>query len=444
MLIPIVLSSDDDVFAFYSFCPHNFLFHDETNTTKIIDGIYVLLRPNSNKNLKKYGPPAIPSHVAHFKIEEMPLEQCQWSLSGPQFPTPTAIQQRYCYPKGNPAYASEKGGALWTMYDRDAKEDDEFRLLHVYFSEKRAANKSITNKASAPIFPKNSNSKKTKRKAVTVDGDLARSAGKCSKKPKRHRSKIKSNFSHIRTTTGVLLPASPLKIKNPIDELSLANVSPNTISTTSVGIKRNESDDGSFGDHLFHPVPSFMANEISELGHGTFVSSLESSLNRSQGNIFRRSHLPGTCNEATKKNRLSLDQLNPTLDLDVLTGLHFSDPSFMIKNPVTETLALPNVQQRTILRPQQNGSYAESLARNLNTLHEMIIREWILSRPYSEQGKLLSIVANWASSLFRSPLELSEGSATLKDQRDEAAYDKETKALKKMEEEDDTDTAVAV
>ena len=39
----------------------------------------------------------------------------QWSLSGPQFPLPTAIQQRYCYPKGDPSYSSVKGGALWTI-----------------------------------------------------------------------------------------------------------------------------------------------------------------------------------------------------------------------------------------------------------------------------------------------------------------------------------------
>jgi hypothetical protein len=46
--------------------------------------------------------------------DELP-STCPWSLSGPQFPHPTAIQQRYCYPKGDPDYSSQKGGALWTM-----------------------------------------------------------------------------------------------------------------------------------------------------------------------------------------------------------------------------------------------------------------------------------------------------------------------------------------
>lgn len=56
---------------------------------------------------------------------------------------PTPIQQRYCYPKGRVEYSSRKGGALWTMYGSDGKEDTEFRLLHVYLSPKRAANQGI-------------------------------------------------------------------------------------------------------------------------------------------------------------------------------------------------------------------------------------------------------------------------------------------------------------
>jgi hypothetical protein len=69
-----------------------------------------------------------------------PKETCPWSLSGPQFPLPTSIQQRYCYPKGDPEYSNTKGGALWTVYDEHGKEDLEYRLLHVYFSAKRAGN----------------------------------------------------------------------------------------------------------------------------------------------------------------------------------------------------------------------------------------------------------------------------------------------------------------
>jgi hypothetical protein len=114
------------------------------------DGLYVLLKPEKKR---KANAPAgtvpsvstakVPAHLAQYLIPDVPPETCPWSLSGPQFPTPTAIQQRYCYPKGDPAYSCRKGGALWTMYDVNKKEDMEFRLLHVYFSAKRAVNRGI-------------------------------------------------------------------------------------------------------------------------------------------------------------------------------------------------------------------------------------------------------------------------------------------------------------
>ena len=85
--------------------------------------------------------PRIPSRLKHYVLTDTPEQSCQWSLSGPQFPQPTRFQQRYCYPKGNLAYSNVKGGALWTCYIEEGKEDLEYRLLHVYYSAKRAGNK---------------------------------------------------------------------------------------------------------------------------------------------------------------------------------------------------------------------------------------------------------------------------------------------------------------
>jgi hypothetical protein len=85
--------------------------------------------------------PRVPSNLKPLVFKETPPEICPWSLSGPQFPTPTAIQQRYCYPKGDPEYSSVKGGALWTAYKENGAEDFDWRILHVYYSAKRAGNK---------------------------------------------------------------------------------------------------------------------------------------------------------------------------------------------------------------------------------------------------------------------------------------------------------------
>jgi hypothetical protein len=79
-------------------------------------------------------------------MREKPPASCPWSISGPQFARPTAIQQRYCYPKGDTAYSSRMGGALWTMYTSDGRENLDYRLLHVYFSTKRVFNKAAAAK----------------------------------------------------------------------------------------------------------------------------------------------------------------------------------------------------------------------------------------------------------------------------------------------------------
>jgi hypothetical protein len=212
-----------------------------------------------------------------------------------------------------------------------------------------------------------------------------------------------------------------------------------------MGIQRNESNDDCFGGHLFHPIPSFMANEmIDSFGNDHLTSSsFEPNRCRSPGNIFRRSHStyhhPGS--HATNMHHYSPDQLAPSLDLDTLTGLPFSDPSFTTRDPVTEMLALPNVQQRTIPRHRPNESFSEVLVQKLDVLHEKIIREWILSRPHSERGQLLSIVANWALCVSRSPLELTRGGERVKEQRDDHANGNARVVALMME---DGDKAVAV
>ena len=132
------------------------------------DGLYILLKPLKQlKNEKSQytkaleDDPRIPSNLKSWVYKEKPQLTCPWSLSGPQFPVPTSIQQRYCYPKGEPEYSNVKGGALWTTYDEAGKEDLEYRLLHVYYSAKRAGNKGRTSSSSDVTFPRKKKSKDT-------------------------------------------------------------------------------------------------------------------------------------------------------------------------------------------------------------------------------------------------------------------------------------------
>ena len=54
----------------------------------------------------------------------------------------------------------------------------------------------------------------------------------------------------------------------------------------------------------------------------------------------------------------------------------------------------------------EDEKYADTLLKKLKTVHKNIIHKWIDSRPRSERGRLVSVVANWAQSISKSPLEI--------------------------------------
>mmetsp|Transcript_15527 Transcript_15527/g.35789 ORF Transcript_15527/g.35789 Transcript_15527/m.35789 type:complete len:108 (-) Transcript_15527:1298-1621(-) len=59
------------------------------------------------------------------------------------------------------------------------------------------------------------------------------------------------------------------------------------------------------------------------------------------------------------------------------------------------------------------------LVQKLNAVHEKIIHEWIGSRPRSERGLLVNLVANWARSVSRSPLETCSICGEANEERDD-------------------------
>jgi hypothetical protein len=100
----------------------NFGTHKCDKIRLITDGLYILLKPQQKKkSIHATDQPKVPSMLMDCLMADVPETNCPWSLSGPQFPQPTAIQQRYCYPKGDPVYSSQKGGALWTMVRRRSR-----------------------------------------------------------------------------------------------------------------------------------------------------------------------------------------------------------------------------------------------------------------------------------------------------------------------------------
>ncbi len=376
---------------------------------------------------------SVPHHLRHWVLTDLPAETCPWSLSGPQFPQPTAIQQRYCYPKGDPDYAGRKGGALWTMYGRDGKEDFEFRLLHVYFSAKRAINKGVT--LSAEDRMKQQLQAEAANAAVTVmAGTPKRAAKRVSRavrspwqeratnqaaavkrklcavdsSPPENSKWARRSGSPFRDGRMTLLPPpSPFQTRRIImgeREDATIFVSPNTAgSSDQQSCREGQPFDHSMFDHPpFHMVSSFDIEEPVKPGPVATQNAcpFRNASGREQYEPFLsssgRSLIEGSDSfafneaDATELGGNVVDSWNdPLLPLSSKASFECSDN----KNLATS----PHGNDRPLL------TSAEALKSRLGHVHERI-REGILSHPGSEQGPLLSIVASWARAVATSPL----------------------------------------
>ena len=391
-------------------------------------------------------------------MTNVPPETCPWSLSGPQFPQPTAIQQRYCYPKGDPDYAGRKGGALWTMYGRDGKEDFEFRLLHVYFSAKRAINKGVAlseedrlkqqlqaesaNAAAASMAgtPKRT-AKRVSRAVRSPWQERAenRAAGGKRKlcdeisSPRESSKWPRLSCSPMRNDRVALLgPTSPFQTRR----MSMSDrvtgsifVTPSTSASPSNQESQygNQFDEVMFDHPPFHMVPSF---EIEE----HVKSEVETS--------------KSLCPFRSKTGRPPMGFCLPSGGRALIEGgdsFAFNDADATeLGGNVEDTWNDPLLQlsgkgsfddleqkKRPLVHPPAGGpgSSAESLKSRLGHVHERI-RAGILAHPAAEQGPLLSIVATWARAMAVSPLaptiQRHEGSMMIpnriKDEQDISSF----------------------
>jgi hypothetical protein len=390
------------------------------------DGLYVLLKPQKKrKNSKSSATPdrsKIPDHLTHYAIPDDPPETCPWSLSGPQFPQPTAIQQRYCYPKGNPEYSSRKGGALWTMYGCDGKEDLEFRLLHVYFSAKRAVNKgmklSADERAKHQQSPPASSTPQKRRRTTPRSVRSPWQEGHQNHKYLRDYSPMSCASSRSSRSTNRHPPSSPLPLfdRMPIlpppspccrpeheNNRSSIFVSPNTAASVSEHANTHVHHDDGLFDHLFHPVPSFELQ--SAPGKPSPFRShhdhpyLELFRNPENATVARGRRVTkdneddATAGAGAGFDCHDMDDASSLVDLDA----YWNDPLFAL-------MTKPSMDHGETHSTTQDNA-CQSLSKRLQGLNERI-RDVILASPATEQGSMVSLVANWARSIAQSPLEL--------------------------------------
>ncbi len=282
---------------------------------------------------------------------------------------------------------------MWTMYNCDGKEDDEYRLLHVYYSIKRANNISSASGASKQLSSKSKKHFQRKRVAVAVE--------KGTKKQRRVVSK--PHFRSVLPTAR--RPALPLTKKDQIFRRSFRNVPPNTTSASSEVNNRDLSKAGSFGiafeGHSIHPVPSILYND--DYNHGEYPPYSPNSM---FPHNVQENYPPQIATSRESQFQSSQDFAR---DIDMMLGIPLADPSSMMKEPNAEWSTLMDPVDTNLLsspRPKTDERYPEVLMQKLRAIHKEIIHEWIDCRPHSERGRLVSVIASWARSISKSPLEV--------------------------------------
>ncbi|CAB9528802.1 expressed unknown protein [Seminavis robusta] len=380
------------------------------------DGLYVLLKPQRKKSLHPDFS-LVPPHLMHLAVREPQAEVCPWSLSGPQFPKPTAIQQRYCYPKGRPEYASRKGGALWTMHGADGKEDAEYRLLHVYYSAKRAVNRgvkaanlhggAVSDDSYSP--PANTRAKRNRNKANLT---ATTTTTPKSKRACVHRRINSANNAHhlsspaITTSSGSnsfcnspgslhTLPPASSQFSPPshVRTIADATMDDGTDDTPMPPIEShnliafNDSDfDITLNSRMFHPVGSTELRQVGSFGFG--------------GPGTHPYH-PGMFSDHHQQERQNNFPLmhHSTQALDTI---YWNDP--LLPLPMTRK---PSYELFSPTPPSVPTHDVTSFANHLESLHKQICDK-ISEAPSGDKGALLSIFTGWANHAAKEPMNPSD------------------------------------
>jgi hypothetical protein len=369
-------------------------------------------KPNTIKSKKKQEKPVhVPSHLTHLVMPVLPPASCPWSLSGPQFPQPTAIQQRYCYPKGPAGYGSGKGGALWTMYDPDGNENLDFRLLHVYFSAKRAVNKG--NKipeaelaAAAAANPLRSPARGNKKR---------KAANQLMSPPRRqplhtHRQQLHPDHpNQSPAITASSFNSSSSLCSSPLSFDVLMPPSPArglTIgASTFLDAANAVSPPDPFRRH-FHPIPdaALLTPSPFRRGQQQMLNNYSNS-NNSSGSIHSILQSPVETTRGGEEDE-SKEFVDPFFSSDMDTSLleidcYWNDPllnTIMLK----PSLDFPSTHASDA--PTTTAAGLRSLAHSLEGVQDSI-RKSILAADHAQQPALVSLVAAWARRVAKDPLQ---------------------------------------
>jgi hypothetical protein len=347
----------------------------------------------------------------------VPAETCPWQLSGPQFPVPTAIQQRYCYPRGPAEYSDRKGSSLWTMFNADGKEDEEFRLLHVYFSHKRAVNKGVfipaaelaAAAAAAAAFPIRRSPARSPTKGKNT---RKRQAAHQLTSPPRRQSLHHRQHQHLHnhpkqssaiTSSTASLNSSPSLCSSPLSFDTLMPTSPARGLTTATGASLLPPD---LFRRSFQLPDAALLTPSPYRGRGKLLSNY----NNSSGSYhsIQQSQL---ATSRDLEEEVSKESMDPFFASDMDASLqeidcYFDDPMLNMLDPSLEDVHTMYATDAPSLftNDSTKTSVSRSLAHSLNGVHDTI-RKSILAADHAEQSALVGLVAAWARRVAKDPLK---------------------------------------
>jgi hypothetical protein len=151
-------------------------------------------------------------------------------------------------------------------------------------------------------------------------------------------------------------------------------------------------------DQPFHPVPSFDASAVPKMSPFRLLHNHQfSDLFRNPEDTTRRLVTKDDDEEdcvVVFNDPDMADSESLVVDLDS----YWNDPLFTL-------VMKPSMEQQAPPPEKDLDDSCKALGNRLQVLHQRI-REGILAHPPTEQGPLVSIVANWARSIAQSPLEI--------------------------------------
>ena len=345
-------------------------------------------------------------------MTDVPAEDCPWGLSGPQFPKPTAIQQRYCYPKGREEYSNTKGAALWTMFGADGNEDPMYRLLHVYYSTKRAGNK-----GSKP--PKRS-------KAKGVEGPYSPPPSKRARRGARSGNRLSTPRRGARNC----LPITRLSVPHHIVTSPAVTLSTAASMTGSNSYCASPTRTGSFDDFDFGTKGSAKDHAINQMMLDTPCPPLGTQMPFSNDRFSSQNVYPVEVRQAAALNFPAFTRpgsvhqypyghpyhsMNQGLQQGMDTDMTMFDDYFGMNNPVNSLERKPSDDNLDFPAPGQVSfatgcastmakTNVDNFSSHLDSLHNRV-RDMICDAPSGDQGAMVSTFASWAHSVASKPLE---------------------------------------